>query len=69
MLQEPYDEDRPAVSPDGQWIAYHSNESGPWQIWVRPFPDVERGRWQVGRGGSSPEWSPDGRTLYYRGNG
>jgi Tol biopolymer transport system component len=68
VLQAPYDEDRPAVSPDGRLIAYQSNESGAWQIWVRPFPDVESGRWQVGTGGESPEWSPDGRTLYYRGD-
>ena len=57
-----------AVSPDGQWIAYQSSESGQWQIWVRPFPDVERGRWPVGAGGTSPQWSPDSRELYYRGD-
>ena len=69
VLQEPYAESRSAVSPDGRWIAYQSNESGEWQIWVRPFPDVESGRWPVGTGGMSPKWSPDGRELYYRGDG
>ena len=68
VLHEPYAERRPAVSPDGRWIAYQSDESGQWQIWVRPFPDVESGRWPVGTGGSSPKWSPDGGELYYRGD-
>ncbi|MCZ6737274.1 MAG: protein kinase [Actinobacteria bacterium] len=67
VLSEPYAERRPAISPDGRWIAYQSDESGQWQIWVRPFPDVERGRWPVGDG-VSPKWSPDGRELYYRGD-
>ena len=68
VLQEPYGERRPAVSPDGRWLAYQSNESGHWQIWVRPFPDVDSGRWPVGTGGISPKWSPDGQELYYRGD-
>tara|TARA_B100000315_G_scaffold233813_1_gene247276 strand:- start:27668 stop:28963 length:1296 start_codon:yes stop_codon:yes gene_type:complete len=68
VLQEPYAETRPAVSPNGRWIAYQSNESGQWQIWVRPFPDVEDGRWSVGAG-MSPQWSPDSRELYFRGDG
>ena len=68
VLQEPYGERRPAVSPDGRWLAYQSNESGQWQIWVRPFPDVDSERWPVGTGGMSPKWSPDGHELYYRGD-
>ena len=68
VLHEPYAERRPAVSPDGRWIAYQSDESGQWQIWVRPFPDVESGRWPVGTGGITPKWSPDGQELYYRGD-
>ena len=50
VLNEPYEERRPAVSPDGRWIAYQSNESGEWQVWVRPFPDVDGGRWPIGSG-------------------
>ena len=55
------------MSPDGRSIAYQSNESGQWQIWVRPFPDVDSSRWLAGKG-VSPKWSPDGRELYYRGD-
>ena len=54
------------VSPDGRWIAYQSNESGRWAIYVRPFPNVDEGKWQVSPGtGFSPVWSPDGRELFY----
>ena len=56
----------PAVSPDGRWIAYQSNESGRWAIYVRPYPHVEDGKWQVSQGrGFSPVWSPDGRELFF----
>jgi len=67
LLQEEYDEDQPQISPDGQWMAYVSNESGENEIYVRPFPDVDKGRWQISTaGGDSPLWSPDGRELFYR---
>ena len=57
---------RPAVSRDGRWIAYESNESGQTEIYVRPFPDVGSGRWQVStEGDDSPVWSPDGGELFY----
>jgi Tol biopolymer transport system component len=59
-----------AISPDGSWIAYHSNEHGRLQVFVRPFPNVEDGIWQISReGGAIPVWSPDGRELYYRWGG
>lgn len=57
-----------ALSADGRWIAYQSDESGRNEIYVRPFPDVEAGRWQVSRtGGSQPVWSPDPdrQELFY----
>jgi serine/threonine-protein kinase len=54
------------VSPDGRWLAYQSNESGRYEIYVRPFPNVEAGRWQVSTaGGTRPLWSRDGRELFY----
>jgi serine/threonine-protein kinase len=56
----------PQVSPDGRWIAYVSDESGHNEIYVRPFPDVEEGRWQVStRGGLFPRWHPSSRELFY----
>jgi len=56
----------PALSPDVRWLAYTSNESGVNEVYVRPFPDAQGGRWQVSNGGGSePRWSHDGRELYY----
>ena len=51
LLQTPFHERAPAISPDGRWMAYSSNESGPYQVYVRPFPNVEDGKWQVSTGG------------------
>ena len=54
------------VSPDGRWLAYDSNESGRAEIYVRPFPDVDRGRWQVSTGGGAwPLWARSGKELFY----
>jgi len=67
LLQEKYTELQPKISPDGRWMAYASDESGTYEIYVRPFPDVNRGRWQVSTsGGDTPLWSPNGRELFYR---
>jgi eukaryotic-like serine/threonine-protein kinase len=56
------------VSPDGRWLAYESDESGTAEVYVRPFPHVQGGRWQVSTaGGIHPRWHPDGRELYYVG--
>jgi len=62
----PADEYMPALSPDGKWIAYVSLESGREEVYVRPFPDVTRARWQVSpAGGTSPVWAHSGRELFY----
>jgi len=54
------------ISPDGRWLVYQSNESGQHEIYVRPFPDVQGGRWQVSRaGGTRPLWARSGRELFY----
>ena len=67
LLAGPAEESAPAVSPDGRWLAYVSDETGRSEVWVRPFPDVSAGRWQLSRsGGIEPVWSLDGRELYYR---
>jgi serine/threonine-protein kinase len=54
------------VSPDGHWLAYQSNESGQDQIYVRPFPNVDSGHWQISTsGGTRPLWARSGRELFY----
>ncbi len=57
-------ENYPALSPDGTWIAYVTDESGIREVYVQAFPE-RRGRWQVSEGGSCPVWSRDGRELFY----
>jgi serine/threonine-protein kinase len=56
----------PALSPDGRWVAYTSNESGVNEVYVRPFLSPGGGRWQISNGGGSqPLWSPNGRELFF----
>jgi eukaryotic-like serine/threonine-protein kinase len=71
LLADPrFDEVSPTVSPDGRWLAYASNESGRSEVYVRPWPDVNAGRWQVSRsGGVEPLWAHNGRELFYRNPG
>jgi eukaryotic-like serine/threonine-protein kinase len=67
LLEEKYNEEQPHISPDGRWMSYVSDESGQAEVYVRPFPDVNKGKWQVSTsGGHSPRWSRDGRMLFYR---
>ena len=55
-----------AISSDGQWLAYQSDESGRFEVYVRPFPKVNDGRFVVSRnGGTSPVWSRRGDELFY----
>jgi Tol biopolymer transport system component/tRNA A-37 threonylcarbamoyl transferase component Bud32 len=57
------------VSPDGRWVAYTTDESGPYQVVVQPFPGPGP-RVQISvYGGTEPVWGPDGRRLFYRGSG
>jgi eukaryotic-like serine/threonine-protein kinase len=66
LVQTPFTERNGELSPDGHWLAYDSNESGRFQIYVRPFPDVNSGHWQISaNGGSSPLWARNGRELFY----
>ena len=52
-------------SPDGKWVAYSSNESGRWEVYVTSFPDA-RGKWQVSaNGGEQPRWRGDGKEIYF----
>jgi hypothetical protein len=66
LLDTDFDEQVPALSPDGRWIAYQSDLSGRPNIFVKPFPNVDDGGWQVSiDGGLDPVWSPDGRRLFF----
>jgi Tol biopolymer transport system component len=57
------------ISPDGKWVAYASNESGDWEIYVTTFPTAA-GKWQVSRGGGTePRWRGDGKEIFYIGAG
>jgi len=69
LLDTPFQETYPVLSPDGRWLAYVSNASGRPEVYVEPFPATGQ-RWQISsRGGDGPLWAPDGRELlYWRGN-
>jgi serine/threonine-protein kinase len=66
FLRTPAFEVYPSFSPDGRWIAYASNESGAWEIYVRRFPDSGTKVRISSSGGVVPRWSPNGRELLYR---
>ena len=69
FLHTPYTETRPAISPDGRWVSYASNELGRNEVYVRPFSLVSPaagGKWQISpAGGWKPIWSRNGRELFY----
>jgi serine/threonine-protein kinase len=68
LLQTKFDERNGMVSPDGRWLAYESNSSGSFEIYVRPFPNVGSGQWQVSTaGGKQPLWARSGKELFYLG--
>ena len=66
LLAGPAVERRATVSPNGRWMAYESEEGGRFQIYVRPFPEVQTAKRQVSvDGGTLARWSRDGRELFY----
>jgi eukaryotic-like serine/threonine-protein kinase len=66
LVATPAQEVHPALSADGRWLAYSSNESGTFEVYVRPFPETSSAKWQVSTaGGGEPAWSKDGRRLFY----
>jgi Tol biopolymer transport system component len=65
VLESTFDEVQGQFSPDGRWLAYASNESGRYEIYVRTFPEAS-GKWLVSpAGGMQPRWRRDGRELFY----
>jgi len=66
FLRSSSDERHPSISPDGQWLAYVSNESGKFQVYVQTFPN-RGGKWQISNdGGMYPGWSRSSRELFFR---
>jgi Tol biopolymer transport system component len=64
-LATPFNETGGTFSPDGEWVAYASNEGGTMEIYIAPFPGPGR-KWRVSAvGGEQPSWSPDGRELFF----
>jgi DNA-binding winged helix-turn-helix (wHTH) protein/Tol biopolymer transport system component len=65
FLQTPFNEMHGQVSPDGRWVAYASDESGSWEVYVQTFPVPGAKRTISVGGGAEPQWRRDGRELYY----
>ena len=66
LLNTRYSETAPAISPDGRWLAYVSDESGRAEVYVRPFPAVDRGLSTISTGGGTePRWARNGRELFF----
>ena len=69
LVQTEFAEKEAQFSPDGKWFAYQSNESGRFEIYIRPFPDFDRARYgpMSSNGGIHVRWSRDGKELFYLG--
>jgi Tol biopolymer transport system component len=66
LVRTPFAERNGEVSPDGRWLAYEADDSGQFEIHVRPFPEAASGHWQVSTGGGTrPLWARDSRELFY----
>lgn len=66
LVKTEFEERNADISPSGDWLAYESNSSGQYEVYVRSFPDAERGLQRVSTGGGRmSRWSHDGRELFY----
>ena len=66
FLKTPFNESVPSFSPDGHWLAYISDESGRYEVYVQPYPGPG-GKYQISTdGGTEPVWNPNGKELFYR---
>jgi eukaryotic-like serine/threonine-protein kinase len=69
VTQSQSNKEDPSISPDRKWLAYDSDESGQWEVYVVPFPHGE-GKWQASKGGArQPRWRNDSRELFFLGTG
>ena len=69
LLQTGFDEEHAALSPDGRWLAYTSDEAGREGIYVRPFPNIDDGKFTISvetAPAREPLWGPDGQELFYK---
>ncbi len=61
-----FDEAAAALSPDGKWLLHESNEGDRIEVYLRPFPNVDGGRWQISvEGGRAPLWARNGREIFF----
>jgi Tol biopolymer transport system component len=67
-LRTPFNELQGQVSPDGHWLAYTSDESGTWEVYVQTFPDPGHRRTISTNGGAQPRWRRDGKELFFLGS-
>ena len=68
LLQTPFDNLRGVVSPDRHWLAYESNSTGQFEIWVRPFPNASGAESKISSsGGTRPLWAHSGKELFFLG--
>jgi eukaryotic-like serine/threonine-protein kinase len=65
LIDTPYIEDEVHVSPDGRWVAFNADEAGRWEVFVASFPGFTSKRQISKDGGVQPQWSGDGRELFY----
>src|ERR1700676_5576985 len=66
FLRTPFNEGAARFSPDGRWLAYISDESGRFEVYVQSYPGPG-GKWQIStEGGTEPVWTRNGRELFYR---
>ena len=66
LLSSEFNEHAPKLSPNGEWLAYISDETGQFEVYLQKFPEPSRKETVSIGGGSEPVWSADGRELYYR---
>lgn len=67
LLDSAFFEANARISPNGKWLAYVVDETGEFQVYVRPYPDVNSGKWMISRnGGGEPMWAEETGELFYR---